>query len=67
MHLYNKELYYVDFSDRDDLSEDEKTALHAIQETYRPIERTELLIEYKVNGKITNDDWETMTGLSPYM
>ena len=67
MQLYNKELYYVDFSNRDDLSEDEKIALHTIQETYRPIERAELLIEYMVNGKISNDDWETMTGLSPYM
>lgn len=65
MALYDKSKYYVDFSDRDNLSNDEKIALEKIQEVYRPIERVEFLIEYKVQEKITADEFETMTGL-PY-
>ena len=36
-----------------------------IKDIYRPVERVELLLEYKVAGKITADEFETMTGL-PY-
>ena len=63
--MYDKSKYYVDFSDRDNLTNDEKLALSKIQEIYRPIERVEFLIDYKVQGKITADEFETMTGL-PY-
>ena len=65
MHFYDKSHYYVDFSNSDLLTKDEKVALERIQETYRPVERAELLIEYRVQGKITDDDYERMTGL-PY-
>ena len=65
MIQYDKSAYYIDFSNRDNLSNDEKIALEKIQEMYRPIERVDLLLEYKISGKITTDDFETMTGL-PY-
>lgn len=62
---YDKSAYYVDFIDRDNLTNDEKVALERIQEMYRPIERVDLLLEYTINKKITTDDFEKMTGL-PY-
>lgn len=65
MVAYDKSYYYVDFSNSKLLSDDEKIALERIQDTYRPVERVELLLEYKVAGKITADEFETMTGL-PY-
>ena len=65
MVMYDKSHYYVDFSNSKLLSDDEKIALERIQDTYRPVERVELLLEYKVAGKITADEFETMTGL-PY-
>lgn len=65
MAMYDKSKYYIDFSDRNNLTNDEKLALEKIQELYRPIERVEFLIDYKVQGKITADEFETMTGL-PY-
>lgn len=57
--------YYVDFSNRDNLSDADKTNLKNIQDTYRPIERVEYLNDYRLMGKITEDDYETMTGV-PY-
>lgn len=63
--MYDKSQYYIDFSNHTNLTDDEKKALEVIQQTYRPIERVDLLIEYKVVGKITDDEYETMTGL-PY-
>lgn len=57
--------YYVDFSNRDNLSDTDKTNLKNIQDTYRPIERVEYLNDYRLMGKITEDDYETMTGV-PY-
>lgn len=65
MAQYDKSQYYVDFSNRDNLNDAEKNALQAIQDTYRPIERVDFLIEYLVKGKITSDEFEKMTGL-PY-
>ena len=65
MVMYDKSHYYVDFSNSKLLSDDEKIALERIQDTYRPVERVELLLEYKVAGKITADEFETMTGM-PY-
>ena len=65
MVMYDKSHYYVDFCNSKLLSDDEKIALERIQDTYRPVERVELLLEYKVAGKITADEFETMTGL-PY-
>lgn len=62
---YDKSAYYIDFSNRDNLTNDEKTALERIQSSLRPIERVDLLLEYKALGKITADDFEKMTGL-PY-
>ena len=65
MAVYDKSSYYIDFSNRTNLTEDEKRALEAIQNMYRPIERVEFLIDYRAQDKITADDFETMTGL-PY-
>lgn len=62
---YDKSQYYVDFSSNNNLTNDEKTALDRIQQMFRPIERVEFLIEYKIQGKITSDEYETMTGI-PY-
>ncbi len=62
---YDKSAYYINFADRDNLTDDEKKALETIQELYRPIERVDYLIEYRALGKITADEFETMTGL-PY-
>lgn len=62
---YDKSAYYVDFSNHTNLTNDEKTALQRIQDTFRPIERVTLLLEYKAQGKITADEFEKMTGL-PY-
>ena len=66
MNAYDKSQYYIDFSDHENLSNDEKIALERIQQTFRPVERVDLLIEYKAQGKITADEFEKMTGL-PYV
>ena len=66
MAMYDKSQYYVDFSNHENLTNDEKSSLEKIQELYRPIERVEFLIDYKAQGKITADEFETMTGL-PYV
>lgn len=65
MAQYDKSFYYIDFSSRDNLTSEEKMALENIQKAYRPIERVDLLLEYRIQGKITADEFETMTGL-PY-
>ena len=65
MKQYDLSYFYVDFSNRDNLTSDEKKALEYIQKDYRPIERVELLLEYRIYDKITSDDFEKMTGL-PY-
>jgi len=65
MQQYDKSFYYIDFSGRDNLTDDEKKALEEIQNSYRPIERVELLLEYRITDKITADEFEQMTGL-PY-
>ena len=57
--------HYINFSSRDDLTDDDKKALQEIQEFHLPIERVDPLLEFKYAGKITTDDFETMTGL-PY-
>lgn len=62
---YDKSQYYIDFSDHTNLSNEEKVNLEKIQELYRPIERVDYLLEYKLQNKITSDEFETMTGL-PY-
>ena len=61
----NETLYYIDFSDRALLTKEEKDALMQIQLTYKPMERVDFLLDYRAEGKITNDDFEFMTGL-PY-
>jgi hypothetical protein len=62
---YDKSHYYIDFSDSDILTDDEKIALEKIQEIYRPVERAIFLAEYRILGKITDDDYYQMTSL-PY-
>ncbi len=65
MITYDKSQYYIDFSERDTLTNEEKIALENIQALYRPIERVDYLLEYRASRKITDDEFETMTGL-PY-
>lgn len=62
---YDKSQYYVDFSNHDNLTNDEKMDLERIQNNFRPIERVEFLTQYRIESKITADEFETMTGL-PY-
>ena len=65
MAAYDVSAFYIDFNNRSDLTDDEKNALKAIQECYRPIERVDLLLEYLLQGKISSDEFESMTGI-PY-
>lgn len=65
MVMYDKSHYYVDFTNSTLLSNDEKIALEKIMNDYRPVERVEFLLDYKIAGKITADEFETMTGI-PY-
>lgn len=65
MVMYDQSKFYVDFSNHPNLTDMEKQSLEDIQKVYRPIERVELLLEFKVNGKITSDEFQIMTGL-PY-
>jgi hypothetical protein len=65
MALYDQSKFYIDFSSRPNISDDDKKKLEDIQNNYRPIERSELLNEFRINGTITSDEYETMTGL-PY-
>ena len=58
--------FYIDFSDNILMTDDEKVAIERIQQEFRPIERTELLLEYLAEKKITDDQFEKMTGL-PYL
>lgn len=62
---YDLHRYYVDFSTRDNLTDEEKKALENIQMTLKPLDRVPLLLDYLTLAKITTDDYETMTGL-PY-
>jgi len=63
--IHDLSQYYIDFSNRTNLTDSEKTYLENIQNSYRPIERVEFLTEYLLMAKITNDDFITMTGV-PY-
>ena len=65
MVQYDKSMYYIDFSKNTMLTDEEKTALEKIQELYRPIERVPFLNEYRIEGKISADEYEQMTGI-PY-
>lgn len=65
MSTFDRSAFFIDFSSDPNLTDDEKIALQRIQELYRPVERVELLLDYKVNGKITSDQFEQMTGM-PY-
>lgn len=62
MIQYDEGQYYIDFSDRDNLTSEDKEALENIQ-TYRPMERVDFLSDYLLSGKITDDDYEKMTGI----
>ena len=62
-HTYDKSQYYIDYSKSTTLTDDEKAALEKIQEIYRPVERAELLTEYRVTGKISDDDYSYMTSI----
>lgn len=60
---YDISKYYVDFSKRENLTELEKESLENIQKNYKPIERIDLITEFVIDGKITVDDFENLTGL----
>lgn len=61
MTTYNSDKHYIDFSNHNNLTDSEKSELELIQQKYYPIERTEFLMEYYLNGKINDDEYETMT------
>ena len=61
--VFDKSFYAVSFTDRDNLTNDQKVALDRIQELYLPIERADFLGEYRALGLITDDDFSTMTGI----
>lgn len=63
--VYNPEKFHVDFSSHPNLSKSEKEDLQKIQETYRPMERVEYLTQYRIEGKLTDDEFEQLTGV-PY-
>lgn len=62
---YNPSKFFIDFSFHDDLTEEEKRDLEQIQENFRPMERVEYLIPYRLEGKLTDDEFEQLTGV-PY-
>lgn len=62
----NKEKYYVDFSGHQNLTEKEKAELESIQQNFYPIERTEHLTEFYLEGKINDDEYEKMTTVQFY-
>ena len=65
MVIYDKEAFYVDFSERENLTIEEKNLLEDIQRKFRPIERADYLVDFRMQNKITADDFEQMTGI-PY-
>ena len=62
---YDPSAYYVDFSARSNLTDSDKEELHKIQDSNLPLVRAEYLQDYRVTGKIDDDDFEKMTGI-PY-
>ena len=60
---YNSENYYIDFSDSKTLNDEDKSNLESIQKNYRPVERVDELLDYKNDGRITDDEFEYMTGV----
>ena len=63
MKVYDASFYQIDFSHSTLLTDEEKTSLEKIQQEFRPVERAEFLLEYLVQGKITQDDFTTLTGI----
>lgn len=62
-HIFDKSYYYIDFSNRDNLTDDQKKALEAIQQQFLPIERAAYLSDYLGANLITSDEYTTMTGI----
>ena len=62
---YNPADYYIDFSGSTTLSDSDKIALERIQQQYLPIARATFLQDFRYQGKITDDEYEKMTGI-PY-
>lgn len=58
--------YFIDFSYSTTLNDQEKEDIINIQQNYRPMERVDFLMAYKIQGKITDDEFEKMTGV-PYV
>lgn len=61
MKKFEKNNYIVDFENNEKLTTKDKEELKEIQEKYYPIERTEHLTEFYLDGKITDDEYETLT------
>ena len=59
--MNNLQKHYIDFSKHINLTDGEKAELEMIQQRYYPIERTEYLEEFYINGKITDDEYEKLT------
>lgn len=62
---YDPSAYYVDFSTRSNLTDADKDELQKIQDSNLPLVRAEYLQDYRITGKIDDDDFEKMTGI-PY-
>lgn len=59
--MNNLQQHYIDFTNHSNLTDNEKAELEMIQQRYYPIERTEYLEEFYINGKITDDEYEKLT------
>lgn len=62
---YDKNKYFIDFREREELPMEDIEALMDIQEKYRPVDRVEYLLKFRAEEKITDDDLEKLTGI-PY-
>lgn len=61
MKKFKKDNYLVNFENNSKLTPEDKLELKRIQEQYYPIERTEHLTEFYLEGKITDDEYEILT------
>lgn len=62
---YNRNDYFIDFTQREELEQEDVQRLMEIQETYRPVDRVEYLLRFRAEEKISDDDLEKLTGI-PY-
>lgn len=61
MKKFEKNNYLVNFENNEKLTDEDKKELKRIQDQYYPMERTEHLAEFYLEGKITDDEYEILT------